>query len=111
MNNILEMIFNKLSNIDNIPIFTLSIVPYSVFLFYLYKLKSINNIIKIGFSLTVFFVFITIIFSILSEYIYDKTLVEIDFFHGFAELFLTISDFIILFGFIKILNLLEVNKS
>ena len=102
---------NMLSNIDNTPIFAMSIIPYSIFLFYLYKLKSINIFIKIGFSLTIFFVFVTIIFSILSDYIYNKTLVEVDSFHGSAELFLTISDFVILFGFIKILNLIEVKKS
>ena len=111
MADFLLTILNKLSNIDNTPIFALSIIPYSIFLFYLYKIKTINNIIKIGFTLTIFFVFITIIFSLLSQSIYDKSLVEVDFFHGFAELFLTISDFVILYGFIKIINLKEVNKS
>jgi len=111
MNNIINTIFDKLAHIDNTPIFALSIIPYSFFLFYLYKIKSINKTVKIGFTLTIFFVFITIIFSILSQYIYDKTLVEVDFFHGSAELFLSISDFVILFGFIKILNSIEVNNS
>ena len=111
MNNIINTLFDKLANIDNTPIFALSIIPYSFFLFYLYKIKSINKTVKIGFTLTIFFVFITIIFSILSQYIYDKTLVEVDFFHGSAELFLSISDFVILFGFIKILNSIEVNNS
>ncbi len=111
MNNILSIFLEKLSNINNAPIFAFSIVPYSIFLFYLYKLKSINNVIKIGFTLTIFFVLITIIFSLLSQYIYGKTLVEVDSFHGSAELFLTISDFVILFGFIKLLSSLEVKNS
>tara|TARA_Y100000589_G_C27111893_1_gene612565 strand:+ start:603 stop:938 length:336 start_codon:yes stop_codon:yes gene_type:complete len=111
MVNCLMTIINNLLIIDNTSIFALSIIPYSIFLFYLYKIKTINNTIKIGFTLTVFFVFITIIFSLLSEYFYHKSLVEVDLFHGFAEFFLTLSDFVILLGFIKILNLKEVNKS
>jgi hypothetical protein len=49
--------------------------------------------------------------SIFTLNYYDKTLVEVDFLHGFAESFLTLSDFVILFGFIKLLNSLEVNNS
>ena len=61
--------------------------------------------------LTVLFVFITIVVSIYTLNYYDKTLVEVDFLHGLAESFLTLSDFVILLGFIKILNNLEVNNS
>ena len=61
--------------------------------------------------LTVLFVLITIVVSIFTLNYYDKTLVEVDFLHGLAESFLTLSDFVILFGFIKILNSLEVNNS
>ncbi|MBK16956.1 MAG: hypothetical protein CMK49_02940 [Prochlorococcus sp. SP3034] len=111
MNKFLTNLIINLANVDNNPIFALSIVPYLIFLFFLYKIKLINKTIKIGFSLTILFVSITIIFSILSQYIYGKSLVEVDIFHGSAELFLTISDFIILLGFIKILNLLEVKNS
>ena len=111
MNSLITSIIDKLSYVDNAPIFALSIVPYIFFLYYLYKIKSINKIVKIGFSLTILFVFITIILSVISQYIYGKTLVEVDFLHGFAESFLTLSDFVILLGFIKILNNLEVNNS
>ena len=77
----------------------------------LYKIKSLNKYIKIGFSLTVLFVFITIIISIFSLTYLDRTLVEVDVLHGSAEFFLTLSDFVILLGFIKMLNRLEVNNS
>ena len=70
-----------------------------------------NPVFTKGFSLTVLFVFITILVSIFTLNYYDKTLVEVDFLHGFAESFLTLSDFVILFGFIKLLNSLEVNNS
>ena len=106
----IEML-NKLSVIDNNYIFIISIIPYSIFLFYLYKNPNISKTIKIGFSLTLLFVLITIIFSVISLTVYDKSLVEIDIFHGLAESFLTLTDFIILLGFINLLKRIEVKNS
>ena len=111
MNDLFLKFIEKLSELDNTALFAASIIPYTFFLFYLYKIKSLNKFVKIGFSLTVLFVFITIVVSIYTLNYYNKTLVEVDFFHGLAESFLTLSDFVILFGFIKILNSLEVNNS
>ncbi|MDA9703825.1 DUF3593 domain-containing protein [Prochlorococcus sp. AH-736-L19] len=111
MNDLFFKFIEKLASIDNTALFAASIFPYTIFLFFLYKIKSVNIFIKNGFSLTVLFVFITIVISIFTLNYYDKTLVEIDFLHGLAESFLTLSDFVILFGFIKMLNSLEVNNS
>ena len=111
MNKYLKEIFDKLSVIDNNYIFIISIIPYSIFLFYLYKNQNLSKTIKIGFSLTLLFVLITIIFSIISLTIYDKSLVEIDTFHGLAEAFLTLTDFIILIGFTNLLKEIEVKNS
>ena len=111
MNDLFMKLIEKLASIDNTVLFAASIIPYAIFLFYLYKIKSVNKLVKTGYSLTVLFVFITIVISIFTLYYYDKTLVEIDFLHGLAESFLTLSDFVILLGFIKILNSLEVNNS
>ena len=110
MNDLILKCIEKLGSIDNTSLFAASIIPYSIFLFYLYKIKSVDKFVKIGFSLTVLFVFITIVISIFTLNYYDKTLVDVDFLHGSAELFLTVSDFVILFGFIKMLNNLEVNN-
>ena len=111
MNDYFVRFLEKLATFDNTVLFAASIIPYSIFLYYLYKIKSVNRLVKTGFSLTVFFVFITIVLSILSLIFYDKTLVDVDLLHGSAEFFLTLSDFVILFGFVKILNGLEVNNS
>ena len=111
MNDLFIKFIEKLASIDNTALFASSIFPYAIFLFYLYKIKSVNNLVKTGYSLTVLFVFITIVVSIFTLNYYDKTLVEVDFLHGLAESFLTLSDFVILLGFIKILNGLEVNNS
>ena len=111
MNDLFIKFIEKLASIDNTALFAASIFPYAIFLFYLYKIKSVNKLVKTGYSLTVLFVFITIVVSIYALNHYDKTLVEVDFLHGLAESFLTLSDFVILLGFIKILNSLEVNNS
>ena len=111
MNDLFIKFIEKLASIDNTALFAASIFPYAIFLFYLYKIKSVNNLIKAGYTLTVLFVFITIVVSIYTLNYYNKTLVEVDFLHGLAESFLTLSDFVILLGFIKILNNLEVNNS
>ena len=111
MNDFFIKLLEKLASIDNTSLFAASIIPYSIFLFYLYNIKWVNYFVKTGYSLTVLFVLITIVVSIFTLNYYDKTLVEVDFFHGLAESFLTLSDFVILLGFIKILNNLEVNNS
>jgi len=111
MNDFFLKFLGILATFDNTALFASSILPYAIFLFYLYKIKSVNKLVKLGFSLTVLFVFITIVMSIFSLNYYGKTLVEIDFLHGSAEFFLTLSDFVILLGFSKMLNTLEVNNS
>ena len=111
MNDLFIKFIEKLASIDNTALFAASIFPYAIFLYYLYKIKSINKLVKTGYSLTVLFVFITIVVSIYTLNYYDKTLVEVDFLHGLAESFLTLSDFVILLGFMNILNNLEVNNS
>jgi len=111
MNNFFLRFLDYLSGLDNTLLFAASIIPYSIFLYYLYKIKKINNLTKIGFSLTVLFVFITIVISIISQIYFNRQLVEVDVLHGSAEFFLTLSDFVILLGFIKMLNRLEVNNS
>tara|TARA_Y100001970_G_scaffold173680_1_gene212090 strand:- start:3997 stop:4332 length:336 start_codon:yes stop_codon:yes gene_type:complete len=111
MSDLFSNYIQELASIDNTALFAASIIPYAIFLFYLYKIKSLNKLIKTGFSLTVLFVFITIILSIFSLNYYHKTLVEVDILHGSAEFFLTFSDFIILIGFIKMLKSLEVKNS
>ena len=111
MNNFFIKFIEKLSTYENTYIFVISIIPYAIFLYYLYKIKELNKTVKVGFSLTILFVAVTIVFSISAEIIYGRSLVEVDLFHGLAESFLTLSDFIILLGFLSILKTLEVKNS
>ena len=82
MNDLFLKFIGKLGSIDNTALFAISIVPYAIFLYYLCKIKYVNKFVKTGFSLTVLFVLITILVSILTLNFYDKTLVEVDFLHG-----------------------------
>ena len=61
MNDLFFKFIGKLGSIDKTLLFAASIIPYAIFLFYLYKIKSVNIFVKTGFSLTVLFVFITIL--------------------------------------------------
>ena len=71
MNEIFLKFVEKLGSIDNTLLFSISIIPYAIFLFYLYKIKSVNNFVKTGFSLTVLFVLITILVSIFTLNYYN----------------------------------------
>jgi len=46
MNDLFLKFIEKLGSIDNTFLFAVSIIPYVIFLFYLYKIKSINNLEK-----------------------------------------------------------------
>ncbi|WP_041710596.1 DUF3593 domain-containing protein [Prochlorococcus marinus] len=107
MNDFFLRFIDFLSKFDNTALFAASIIPYSIFLYFLYKIKSINKLIKTGFSLTVLFVFITIVISIYSLSYLNLTLVEVDVLHGSAEFFLTLSDAVILVGFIKMFKVIR----
>jgi len=75
MNDLFCKFIEKLGSFDNTALFAISIVPYAIFLYYLYKIKDINKLVKTGFSLTVLFVLITILVSIFTLNYYNKTLV------------------------------------
>tara|TARA_Y100001970_G_scaffold293138_1_gene438027 strand:- start:1774 stop:2103 length:330 start_codon:yes stop_codon:yes gene_type:complete len=104
-------LINYLGAFDPSILFGLSLFPYLIFIYYLWKSKKFTKTIILGYSFTLFFVFITILFSILAKINFDKTLVEIDLYHGLAESFLTISDLIILYGFFKLLEKEEIKNS
>ena len=46
MNDLFLKFIEKLGSIDNTFLYAASIIPYTIFLFYLYKIKSVNNFIK-----------------------------------------------------------------
>ena len=89
-----------LGQIDPSPFFVLSLLPYLAFLYWAQKTKSIPKLALWGFRLTLLFVLMTILFAILALKIYGSDLTDIDPLHGAAEAFLTLSDALVVLGFL-----------
>ncbi len=53
----------------------------------------------LGFSLTLLFVLVTIAAAITAEGVYGRQLADVDPLHGGAEVFLTLSNVLVLLGF------------
>ena len=65
----------------------------------------------LGFCLTLLFVFMTIALAIVAQVEFDEELTNVDALHGIAESFLTVSDGLVLLGFLKMREKLLVNNS
>ena len=113
--NISIFSLESIARVDPSPFFILSLIPYLVFLRYAGKTKVIPKISFLGFKLTLLFVFMTIVFAIISLIYFGEDLTNVDVLHGLAESFLTISDALVVYGFILMLQSVrsktEVNNS
>ena len=113
--NISILSLESIARVDPSPFFILSLIPYLVFLRFAGKTKSIPKISLLGFKLTLLFVFMTIVFAIISLIYFGEELTNVDVLHGLAESFLTISDALVVYGFVLMLQSLrsktEVNNS
>ena len=102
--NISIFSLESLATIDPSPFFIISLIPYLVFLHYASKAKAIPKHSLLGFKLTLLFVFMTIVFAIVAESYFDEELTNVDFLHGLAESFLTISDAFVVYGFVLMMQ-------
>ena len=102
--NISILSLESIARVDPSPFFILSLIPYLVFLRYAGKTKSIPKISLLGFKLTLLFVFMTIVFAIISIIYFGEELTNVDVLHGLAESFLTISDALVVYGFVLMLQ-------
>ena len=102
--NISILSLESIARVDPSPFFILSLIPYLVFLRYAGKTKSIPKISLLGFKLTLLFVFMTIVFAIISLIYFGEELTNVDLLHGLAESFLTISDALVVYGFVLMLQ-------
>ena len=102
--NISILSLESIARVDPSPFFILSLIPYLVFLRYAGKTKSIPKISLLGFKLTLLFVFMTIVFAIISMIYFGEELTNVDVLHGLAESFLTISDALVVYGFVLMLQ-------
>lgn len=85
---------------DPAPFFVLSLAPYLAFLTWASRVRAFPKLALLGFQLTLVFVAVTIGASILAKQRYGALLANVDSLHGSAEAFLTLSNLVVLLGFL-----------
>ncbi len=80
-------------------LFAVSLFPYLGFLWFLTRSGQTPRLALIGFYMTLVFVGVTIPTGIYSKIAYGKSLANVDWLHGSAEFFLTLSNILIVLGF------------
>lgn len=80
-------------------LFAASLFPYLGFLYFLTKSGQTPRLALIGFYLLLLFVAITIPAGIYAKVAYGESLANIDWLHGGAEFFLTLSNIFVVLGF------------
>lgn len=80
-------------------LFALSLFPYLGFLWFLTRSKQVPRLALIGFYGTLVFVAVTIPAGIYAKVAYNEALANIDWLHGGAETFLTVSNILVVLGF------------
>ncbi|NJM98428.1 MAG: DUF3593 domain-containing protein [Phormidesmis sp. RL_2_1] len=80
-------------------LFALSLFPYLGFLWFLTKSQQTPRLALIGFYVLLIFVAVTIPAGIYAQQAYGTELANVDWLHGSAELFLTLSNILVVLGF------------
>ena len=80
-------------------LFAISLFPYLGFLWFLTRSGQAPRLALIGFYLLLLFVAVTIPAGIYSQVAYHRALANVDWLHGSAEFFLTLSNIVVVLGF------------
>ena len=80
-------------------LFALSLFPYLGFLWFITRSGKMPRLALIGFYMTLVFVAVTIPAGIYSQVVYGESLANVDWLHGSAEVFLTLSNILVVLGF------------
>ncbi|NET35704.1 MAG: DUF3593 domain-containing protein [Cyanothece sp. SIO1E1] len=80
-------------------LFALSLFPYLGFLWFLTRSGQTPRLALIGFYTLLVFVGVTIPAGIYSKVTYGEELANVDWLHGWAESFLTLTNILIVLGF------------
>lgn len=80
-------------------LFAFSLFPYLGFLWFLTQSQQAPRLALIGFYATLLFVAVTIPAGIYAQVAFDQPLANVDWLHGGAEFFLTLSNILIVLGF------------
>jgi len=91
-------------------LFAISLFPYLGFLWFLRRSPQTPKIALWGFYFLLVFVLVTIPAGIYAEIHFHEQLANVDWLHGSAEIFLSISNLLVVFGFIRGLQHQEKSK-
>ncbi|MEO0769008.1 MAG: DUF3593 domain-containing protein [Cyanobacteria bacterium J06649_4] len=80
-------------------LFAVSLFPYLGFLWFLTKSKQTPRLALIGFYVLLLFVAVTIPAGIYAKQAYGAELANVDWLHGSAESFLSVSNILVVLGF------------
>lgn len=80
-------------------LFALSLFPYLGFLWFMTRSGETPKLALIGFYVLLIFVVVTIPAGIYAQNHYGESLANVDWLHGSAELFLTLSNILVVVGF------------
>ncbi|WP_066382573.1 MULTISPECIES: DUF3593 domain-containing protein [unclassified Anabaena] len=92
-------------------LFALSLFPYLGFLWFISRSQQMPRLALYGFYGTLVFVGVTIPAGIYAKVHYGEALANIDWLHGGAEVFLTLSNILIVLGFHQAVKKLQERKS
>jgi heme A synthase len=82
---------------DNL--FAISLLPYLGFLWFMARSQRFPRLAMTGFYVLLVFVAVTIPAGIYAKVVYGETLANVDWLHGGAEFFLTLSNILVVLGF------------
>jgi len=88
-------------------LFALSLFPYLGFLWFISRSQQMPRLALYGFYGTLVFVGVTIPVGIYAVLHYGKSLADVDWLHGGAEVFLTLSNILIVLGFAQAVRQLK----
>ena len=80
-------------------LFAISLFPYLGFLWFMTRSHKTPRLALIGFYVLLIFVAVTIPAGIYAQSHYGKSLANVDWLHGSAEVFLTLSNILVVLGF------------
>jgi hypothetical protein len=84
---------------DKQTLFAVSLFPYLGFLYFLTRSGQTPRLALIGFYVLLVFVVVTIPAGIYAQQAYGTELANVDWLHGSAEAFLTVSNILVVLGF------------
>ena len=96
---VLALYHSKITVMSKETLFAVSLFPYLGFLWFLTRSGQMPRLALIGFYMTLVFVGVTIPAGIYAQVGYGESLANIDWLHGAAEVFLTLSNILIVLGF------------